>query len=156
MCVLGATALSLAAVEVDGLPPPASVSVVGTGLGAALLSAAALADRRWWHLGGVWIGVGVAVCVVVAGPWAARRRGVTLTPLWPLLPAGAVMGWVGAVGAALGVGTSAVFLVGTSAFLRTRTRPGHLRELSGLALAAAVGSAAAVVGAFVAGTSIGP
>jgi len=158
MCVLGATVLALAAIELDGMAPPASVSLVGTALGAVLLSAAALADRRWWHLGGLWTGIAVAAGVVAAGTLAARRRGVTLTPLWALIPAGAVMGWVGGVGLAVGVATSAVSLVGASVFLRTRmsTRQGQPQKVSGLALAAAVGSAAALVGAFVAGSSIGP
>ena len=156
MCVLGATALALAAIEVDGLPPPASVSLVGTALGAVLLSAAALADRRWWHLGGLWIGVAVAACVAAGGTVAARRRGVTSTPFWALIPAGAVMGWVGAFGAALGVGTSALCLVGASVFLRTRARQGESRQVSGVALVAAAGGAAALVGAFVAGSSLGP
>jgi leader peptidase (prepilin peptidase)/N-methyltransferase len=154
VCVLGATALALAAVELDGLAPPASVALVGTALGAALLAAAAVADRRWWHLGGMGIGIALALCVVAAGARAARRPGDTSNPLWALVPAGAVMGWVGAAGAAVGVATSAVVLVGASVFVRTRH--GQKRQVPGLALAAAVGSAAALVGAFVAGSSIGP
>ncbi|MDR3647578.1 MAG: prepilin peptidase [Acidimicrobiales bacterium] len=160
MCLLGATVVALAAIELDGMAPPASVSLVGTALGAVLLSAGALADRRWWHLGGLWIGIAVAAGVSAAGTLAARGRGVTSTPLWALVPAGAVMGWVGGVGVAVGVATAAVVLVGASVFprtrLSTRTRQGQSRKVSGLALAGAVASAAALVSAFVAGSSIGP
>jgi len=53
-----------------------------------------------------------------------------------------------------------VVLVGASVFprtrLSTRTRQGQSRKVSGLALAGAVASAAALVSAFVAGSSIGP
>ncbi|MGH3184321.1 MAG: prepilin peptidase, partial [Streptosporangiaceae bacterium] len=94
MCVLGATALALAAIELDGLAPPATVSLVGTGLGAVALAAAAVADRRWWHLGGMGIGIAVAGLAVVTSGWATRPRIDSVTLPWALVPAGAVMGWV--------------------------------------------------------------
>ncbi|MGA2521468.1 MAG: prepilin peptidase, partial [Acidimicrobiales bacterium] len=56
MCILAATALALAAVELDGMHPPGAVALVGGGIGLALLAAAAVADSRWWHLGGALIG----------------------------------------------------------------------------------------------------
>ena len=69
VCVLGATALAMVAVELDGTTPPASVAVVGTAIGAVLLAAAGVADRQWWRVGGVLIGVvvGASVAVVVRG-----------------------------------------------------------------------------------------
>jgi len=155
MCVLAATALALTATELDGQPPPASVSLVGTALGAILLGAAALADRRWWHLGGMAIGIVVAGCVVAPEALATRRRGVGSAPLWALLPAGAVMGWVGALGAAVGVATFAAVLVATAVFRRTHARQGRGNAYTAVALAAAIGTTAAFVGAFVTGSSIG-
>jgi leader peptidase (prepilin peptidase)/N-methyltransferase len=154
MCALVATSLALAAVELDGPAPPAAVSLIGTAVGAVLLGAAAVADRRWWHLGGMLIGVAVAGCAVSAGSWAAKRLGAPFT-FWALVPAGAVMGWVGGTGAAVGASTAAVALVLVSAFSRARPRhePGH--RVLGVAVVAAAGAAAALIGAFVTGTSIG-
>ncbi len=159
MCILGATSLTLAAIEIDGIAPPASASLVGSALGAVLLSAAAVVDRRWWHLGGMWIGIAIAGCVVAGGTAIGSRRGARFSGLWAgrwaVIPAGAVLGWVGALGAGVGVSTSALCLVGLSALLRARPQLGDSRRFGGVALAVAVGSAAAVIGAFVAGSPIG-
>jgi leader peptidase (prepilin peptidase)/N-methyltransferase len=155
MCALGATTVALAVIEVDGLPPPATVSSIGTALGAVLLSAAAVADRRWWHLGGMVIGIAIASCLAVSASRAARRRGAGSSPLWALVPAGAVMGWVGATGAAIGVSTSAVALVAMAVLFRTRRGHKGSHRMAGLAVAAGAGSIAAVIAAFVAGSSIG-
>jgi leader peptidase (prepilin peptidase)/N-methyltransferase len=154
MCALSATALTLAAVELDGLLPPASVALIGTGIGAALLCGAAVADRRWWHLGGTLIGVAVATTALVTGAWIAKRHGARAS-LWPLLPAGAVMGWVGPLGAAVGVAALAVVLAGEAVFLAKQPTKGAASRRSGVAVAAAVGVGAALIAAFVAGSSIG-
>ncbi len=154
MCALGATTLALATIELDGLPPPAAVSLIGTGVGAALLGAAAVADRRWWHLGGMLIGIAVAAVAVWAGTQVSAGRGPKIG-LWGLIPYGAVLGWVGAVGAAVGVATSAVGFVGLSVFLTMRTRQRGTSRIIPVALAAALGSGAAVIGAFAAGKMIG-
>jgi prepilin signal peptidase PulO-like enzyme (type II secretory pathway) len=153
MCVLGATTLALAAIELDGLAPPATVSLVGTGLGAVALAGAAVADRRWWHLGGMGIGIAVTGLVVVTTAWATRRRDDGVTLPWALMPAGAVMGWVGPLGAGIGVATSAVVLVGVSAIVRRRHESWH--RGTGVAVASAIGGAAAFLGAFLAGNPIG-
>jgi len=155
MCVLGATLLALATIEIDGLAPPVSVGLVGAGVGAVLLSAAAVADRRWWHLGGMAIGIAAAGCVVVAGTAIVTRRRATSTGLWAVVPAGAVMGWVGGFGAGVGVSVSAVCLVGLSVLLRARQHHGDARRFGGVALAVALGSAAAVISAFAAGSPVG-
>ncbi len=155
MCVLGATTVALAVIELDGLPPPATVSSIGTALGAVLLSAAAVADRRWWHLGGMLIGIAIAGCIAVSGSRAARRRGVGSSPLWAMIPAGAVMGWVGAIGATIGVSTSAVALIGLAVLSRTRVRHQGSHRVAGIAVAASAGSVAALIAAFVTGSSIG-
>jgi leader peptidase (prepilin peptidase) / N-methyltransferase len=154
MCALAATTLALAAIELDGLPPPAAVSLIGTGVGAALLGTAAVADRLWWHLGGMFIGIAVAAVVVWAGTRVSARREPKIG-LWGLLPYGAVLGWVGTVGAAIGVTTSAVGFVGLSVFLTMRGRQKGTSRIVPLALAAALGSGAAVIGAFAAGKMLG-
>ena len=156
MCALGATTLALAVIELDGLPAPAAVSLVGTGLGATLLSAAAVADRRWWHLGGMLMGIALASSVVAA--WSAAQRGHRdSTPPWALIPAGAVMGWVGPLGAVLGVATTACGVIGLWILARTRRSGGDAdaRAGAGIAVAAGVGSVAAVIGALVSGSAIG-
>jgi hypothetical protein len=153
MCVLGATALTLAAIELDGLAPPANVALVGTALGALALVGAAVADRRWWHLGGMGIGIAAAGLAVVTTAWAARPGGDSVTLPWALIPAGAVMGWVGPFGAGIGVATSVVVFVGVSVILRPRHEGWH--RGTGVAVASAIGSAAALVSAFLAGSPIG-
>lgn len=154
MCVLGATALTLAAIDLDGLPPPATVSLVGTGGGALLLSAAAIADRRWWHLGGMLIGIALSLGALMAVRWEARRHGAA-PALWALVPAGAVLGWTGPLGAVVGVITSVV--VGMGLWVFARPLPGHEGpwRVPPVALSVALGSTAAVIAAFAAGSSIG-
>jgi hypothetical protein len=154
MCALSATALTLAVVELDGLLPPASVSVIGTGIGAALLCVAAVADRRWWHLGGLLIGITAATSALVTGAWIAKRHRATAS-LWPLLPAGAVMGWVGPLGAVVGVAGFAVVFTSQAMFVPKRASGEKSTRGSGAAVAAPVGVGAAHIGAFVAGNSIG-
>jgi len=154
MCVFGATSLALAVIELDGLRPPAAVSLVGTGVGAVLLGAAAVADRRWWHLGGMVIGIAAGAVALWAGTRVSRRQGAGIG-LWSLIPYGAVLGWVGTVGAIVGAVTSAVGLVGLSVFLTMRTGREGAPRMVPVALAAALGSLAAVIGAFAAGKMIG-
>jgi len=59
-CVLAASLIALVAIEADGLPPPLSVAGIGTGLGAALLLGAGVADRRWSHVVGLIVGLGAS------------------------------------------------------------------------------------------------
>jgi leader peptidase (prepilin peptidase) / N-methyltransferase len=155
MCALGATALALAVIELDGLPSPAAVSLIGTGLGTVLLSAAAIADGRWWHLGGMLIGTAVA-SAVVAGSWRAQRGHAGRTVPWALLPGGAVMGWAGAVGASVGVVTSALVVAGLSVLYRRRPHMAGASSGHGIAVAVALGGAAALIGALVGGSPVGP
>jgi leader peptidase (prepilin peptidase) / N-methyltransferase len=154
MCALGATIVALTVIEFDGLPASAAVALIGTGLGASLLFAAAVADRRWWHLGGLLIGIAVASAMVVAWWAACRGRGARTLP-WALVPAGAVMGWVGPVGALVGVATSAVGVAGLSVLLRVSSRRHSSNAGAGIAFAVAIGTIAAVIGALIAGSSIG-
>jgi leader peptidase (prepilin peptidase)/N-methyltransferase len=103
-CVLAASLIALVAIEADGLPPPLSVAGIGTGLGAALLLGAGVADRRWSHVVGLIVGLVVAVAlVVIKSPWTSSA------PV--LLPVGAVLGWLGLASTAEGLATAAAVLV---------------------------------------------
>lgn len=149
MCVLGATSLSLAAVELDGEVPPPELAWVGTGLGVALLAVAAGADHRWWHLVAALVAVAVAAGAALGAGRARATRGAAAR-VWALVPAAAVVGWTGWWGAAAGVPVAALGAV-IVPWWRARTR----RRRGGLALASALGAAAAVVAAVAGGGSVG-
>ena len=95
VCVLAATMVALVAIELDGLVPPASVALMGAGLGTALLMAAAGVDgiggRTWggqrsarrWAWG--------RRCPPTDCS-AARRGGAVVAGAWALVPAGVVLG----------------------------------------------------------------
>ena len=152
MCVLGATLLALALIEVDGPAAPAAVALVSGGLGVVLLVAAAAADRRWWHLGGALAGAGAgAAAVAVAAWWGARGRDDRPGLPWALLPAGAVLGWTGSGGIAAGLPVGVAVALGFG-WWRSAARHGGWR---GASVGAAVGSVAAVVAAVAAGGALG-
>jgi leader peptidase (prepilin peptidase)/N-methyltransferase len=141
-CALGATALASMVIELDGMPPAAPVVVVGTALGDLLLGAAAVADRRWWHLAGVLVGTAAL---------ARRGRGGALP--WAVLPVGALLGWVGGIATVVGV---AVTAAGVVVLVSSGSPPRRARRRrAGLAVASAVGSVAAVIAAVAAGSPIG-
>jgi leader peptidase (prepilin peptidase) / N-methyltransferase len=167
-CVLGATLLVLVAVALDGNPPPASIALAGTAIGALLLAAAAAADQRWWHLVGMLIGAAVSAGVVgVAAreaPVARAARQGRAGPMpvgppalpWALLPAGTAIGSLGALASAVGVPvTVAVAFVVAALVRRARLRGGIVGALA-ITVAAAAGSVAAVIGAVAGGGTIGP
>jgi leader peptidase (prepilin peptidase)/N-methyltransferase len=154
MCALSATALSMAVIELDGLVPPASTSLIGTGVGAILLASAAVADRRWWHLGGMLVGIVAALVLTLAWPAVTRRRAATGRP-WAVVPAGAVLGWVGPRGAAVGVAAFVVIALGLAALARKERTGALATRGESVAVAAALGVGAALVGAFVTGAAIG-
>ncbi|HTZ08953.1 MAG TPA: prepilin peptidase [Acidimicrobiales bacterium] len=148
-CVLAATALAVAAIELDGELPPPELAWIGAGLGLALLAVAAGADRRWWHLDGALIGAALVTGIAVAA--SRRRAGRAAVPrIWALLPAAVVVGWTGWPGVAAAVPATVVatFVVGWS-------RAWARRQRGGLALAAAIGAAVAVVVTAATGGSIG-
>ena len=152
LCALLATILVLAVVEVDRKGPPAIVAYIGTVLGVALIIAAAILDRRWWRLGGTLIGLAVASAACAL---AARTKGgaprLSGAPV-ALLPAGALVGWLGLVGAGIGAG---VMLGG---WLLERSAPhgppgpdDHSRARVGSVLIVGSGVVAAMVGAWATG-----
>ena len=155
MCALAATLLALAAIEADGIPGPAAVSLIGTGLGVALLAAAATADGRWWHLGGALIGTALAGTVLAFTRRAGRgAAGAGRVVAWALLPAGAAWGWVGLRGIVVGVPVAACVLVVLATVTRARIRRGGHRR-AGVAVAVALGVTAALAAALAAGSPIG-
>jgi leader peptidase (prepilin peptidase)/N-methyltransferase len=167
MCVLGATLLVQVIVVLDGEPPSAAITAWGTVIGVVLLGAAAVADARWWHLGGMLIGAGAGFAVVAAvasqSPVArATRRGraapmpIGPDPLpWALVPAAAVLGWLGADGTVVGAPVTVVVAFAVAALVRRTRRRGRPVGAVALTVAAAVGSVAAVIGAVIAGGPIG-
>jgi len=152
MCVLAATLLALAVIELDGLPAPPRETMVGSAAGIVLLAVAAVADRRWWHLGGALLGATAGAALVV-GLAAAARRGKRTTVPWAALPGGTVVGWVGVTGVAVGIPV-AVVAFGVAALYRAR-RSKVGGDISGVALAAVLGCTAALVAALVAGQPVG-
>jgi hypothetical protein len=92
--------------------------VVGTALALTLLVAAGVADRRWAHVIGAGVAVAVAAALVAASrrvptaenTKAAQNSGTSWMASAPvLLPAGAVLGWLGP--AAVGEGLAAAVVV---------------------------------------------
>jgi hypothetical protein len=65
------------------------------------------------------------------------------------------MGWAGPVGSGVGVATFAVALVAVWAIGRGRPAERDARRTGSVAVAAGLGAGAALIGAFVAGASIG-
>ncbi len=108
--------------------------------------------------GGTWAACSSGSAWQGAWVWRGRGRRVGAQPpcrCWTLLPAGAVLGWVGPTGAAVGVAGTAVVLVGSWVVLRERGGQGDSRRNVWIAGAGLLGAGAAVIGAFVAGGSIG-
>jgi hypothetical protein len=168
MCVLGATLLVLVVVALDGNPPPAAIALVGTAIGAPLLAAAAVADRRWWHLGGMLIGAAVSGAVVAVAaheaPVARAARQGRASPMpvgppalpWALLPAGTAMGSLGALSSAVGVPVTVAVAFMVAALVRRARLRGTVVGALAITAAAAAGSVAAVIGALAGGGPIGP
>jgi len=163
MCLLAATMVGAAAIELDRLAVGAAEPVVGTLLGAAALAAAAVADRQWGRLVGA--GVGLVVAALLAATAARRASAVTGTspadpPLaaadldaWALVPAAVLIGWAGPVGAAVGAGLLCV-LVPATRWPRAVSDATGPRPV-GVAVAAALAAGAAVVCGLLAGAPLG-
>jgi leader peptidase (prepilin peptidase) / N-methyltransferase len=154
-CVLAATLIALVAIELDGLALPLSVAAIGTGIGAAMLVGAGVADRRWAHVAGVVVGLAVAgaglVMARVGGPdhpsWTATA------PV--LLPVGVALGWLGPVYAGAGLGTTGVLVLAATGIRRRRdaSKEHPVRGVWGVPLV--VGVVVATVIAVGLGTGVG-
>ena len=154
VCVLAATMLALTVVDLDGSPPAVSVAVVGTLCGAVLLAVAAIADHRWWRLGGMAIGLAAVLAVVVLANTTSRLRPGTAAPVWGLLPGGALFGWLGPVGAGVGAAVTVAALVAEHA-MRSSAHLGSTKRTFGVGGAVLVAGIAAAVSSWLAGNSPG-
>ncbi|HTT87477.1 MAG TPA: prepilin peptidase [Acidimicrobiales bacterium] len=150
MCVLAAALVASVAIELDGLGTPAPVALIGAALGTALLAAAAGADRRWGHLGATVLGAVIATGAALVAPRleGEHRAGGEHAGAWALVPAGAVLGWAAPVGAVVGVPVIAAALLASWA-------SGVARRRRIVAVAAALGSVAAVTAGLAAGYALG-
>ena len=156
-CALAAAVVAAAAVELDGMPPPPSIAIVGTVIGASLLAAAAGADHLWRHGAGAGVGALVAVALALgASRWTPASGGERWRgPGWQLLPAGVVLGWVGSVGAAAGIGALGVLVLVLPAVRHPvqGARPGGI-EAAGVGVAVVAACVVAVVVAVAVGPSL--
>jgi hypothetical protein len=100
--------------------------------------------------------IGVAVAQGAGLTWSAATRGHDrgVTP-WALLPAGAVMGWVGPRGAVAGVIVFALILLGLALLRREHRTPASATRGGVVAVAAALGAGAALITAFATGAPVG-
>lgn len=192
LCALAATLAASLAIELDEQSSGWRVAAIGTLLGMAGLAGAAIAERHWAHLGGAAAGAALAgAAAPVLERWLAglaqdrdRRGAIDVVRedwrpgSWALLPAGAVLGWTGPVGAAAGTGVLCLLLLvlpstGARRAIGTRTLPREVVRSNGArrksrrrvlrgplaaggpALAAALAAVVAVGAALGAGTTLG-
>ena len=137
-CVLAATVLALATIAVDGPAPPMSIALIGGGIGTALLVVAGAADHRWPRLVASLIGIatGALVMAVIALVLHTTHQDGDIRAMAVALPVGALVGWVGPLGAGVGAAGAVIALVAISLWERTRKRHAHLTASVVLALAA--------------------
>jgi leader peptidase (prepilin peptidase)/N-methyltransferase len=157
LCAAGATVLASAVVELDGLRPPPVIALVGTASSLALLTGAAAAERGWGRLAGAGGGAALALLVALAASrWAPATPGTRLRGAgWVLAPAGLVLGWVGPIAAAAGIGAlgSLLLLLPASRRPSPEAQPGGLRA-AGISSATALSCVTAVVVALGVGASL--
>lgn len=159
LCALAATLAATAAIELDGERPPLSLACWGSAIGVLALLGAAASTGHWARFAGSAVGVVVAAAL---GVLLHRRAGAAggasvAAGAWALLPAGAVLGWSGPVGAAVGSGVLAVLLLLALRAGRTvDVAPGRhtVTRTIGPAVAAAVAAVLGVVAAIAAGASL--
>ena len=159
LCLLAAGILASVIVEADRQHPVAAIPELSTGAGLLGLIAAATPEHHWAHLVGAMAGTFLAAAAApVVGRWAttvgAAPPGAASGPL--LLPAGAVLGWSGPIGAACGLGVLCVALVQTARPRRMREgRPRGPERRFGPAGATAIACVVAVACALASGTTLG-
>jgi leader peptidase (prepilin peptidase)/N-methyltransferase len=154
VCTLAGTLLVVALIEFDGMLAPAGVALFGSALGVSLLTAAAVADQRWWRLGGMLIGVGAAAGVATLAARVSNGPARAAKAPWGLLPAGALFGWLGPIGSGVGTVLTLGVLVAEHR-LRTASTSGVKRKDLGVGVAAAAGGVAAVISSWIAGNLVG-
>ncbi|MHB8680568.1 MAG: prepilin peptidase [Acidimicrobiales bacterium] len=151
LCLLVATVLAAAVIELDGLAPTRSLALWGSAAGGALLVVAGVLDRHWVALLGAGAGVALSLAVLAAAGRAASRTEVA----WVTVPTALALGWSGAAGAAAGAGALVVVLVAGNVRRRPRpspeagpapppaSQPTRLAMASGVAVLVALAVAAA-------------
>ena len=158
LCLLAAGALASVIVEADRQPAVPAIADVATGLGLLALVVAAAPEHHWAHLVGAVAGAVVAVVAApLVGRWIATvgagAPGVANGAL--LLPAGAVLGWSGPIGAACGLGVlCAVLALSARPRLMREGRAGAPARRFGPAWAAASACVVAAVCALASGASL--
>ena len=156
-CILLATGLALGAMAADGSALAPSVTIVGTGVGAAALAVAAGTSAGWGHLVDAGIGVGAAGLAGLFGsaragrlairPGLGNRSGVA-DGLAALVPAGAVLGWLGPWPAAGGSIVGVVVAIGAAGAASAARRSSRLPSRAEIGRTAVVAVAVlAMVGA---------
>lgn len=169
LCALAATLGVAAVIEIDAQVPPRAVSWVGAALGLAGLAGAAGVEHHWIRFLGAGIGAAIAfVLSPLLERWSETAGRLGSEAWWSLVPAGAVLGWSGPIGAATGAGVLCIAVLvvpgvrpAAGAGPRTRSagqpsaarRPG--KRMAGPAVASALAATAAVIAALGAGSPLG-
>lgn len=138
LCLLAATLIAQAVIELDGLAVPAPVAFVGTGLGAAALLVTGVATGAGGRLLGAGVGVAAGGLASMVATAAGRDRSGAdrwVGGLPALLALGAWVGWLGAIPAGAGAAVGVALVSGV-------WRTGRPR--AGIATAAAAAAAAAL------------
>jgi leader peptidase (prepilin peptidase)/N-methyltransferase len=151
-CVLAATFLALAAIDLDRQPSPPGVSLVGAAVALALLAWPA-AGTAGWHAFVLALVTGAGASAVAGGLWAVARgaehgRARSGAP-FALVPLGVLLGWLGQGRPGSGAAGAAVALAGAVVAGRSL----HRRQGAGagpwwLVLGLPVGCGAGAVAAF--------
>lgn len=168
-CLLVATGIVLAATASDGSDLPGLVVLVGTGMGAAALAGAAGIGGHWPTFVHAALGAAAAGAGAFVGRLALTRMadggGTVADGLGALVPAGTLLGWLGAVPAAIGGASAVVGALAVAVLLPTsgldgrrgrpraqgEDRPPVARGRLAVTLVCLVGVAGALVAAGVAG-----
>jgi len=149
LCATAATFVAVVAIDLDRQPSPPAVSLVGGSTALALFVVPPAHSGGWEPLATAAVGGAAALATAVAAwvvhrsaPPERRRRAVGA--LCTLVPAGVLIGWVGAgstVAAAVAVAAGAGAMAVVGWWRSGRDAPGEWRLVMGLPLASATGAA---------------
>lgn len=168
LCALGGTLGVSAVIELDNQEVPQAVSEIGAALGLAGLAGAAGVEHHWTRFAGAAVGALLAALLSpVLRRWAQSVGRPSGERWWALVPAGAMIGWSGPVGAATGVGVLCLAVLALpgdrrpsqTAATGVSAGDGRVRRrlpsAAGPVVAAAVAAAVAVIAALGAGSPLG-
>jgi len=162
LCLLAGTLGIAAVIELDHQVPPRALSEIGAALGLAGLAASAGVEHHWSRFVGAAAGAVLGALLTPAiRRWARSVGRLGDERWWVLVPAGAVLGWSGPIGAAAGTGVLCLAVLALPG-LRPAPEPmgnGSRRRArtgaAGPAVSAAVAAAVALVVAVAAGSPLG-